>query len=447
MKKLITILTVLAIATIAIPAFSAVENVKVGGDMTAYGIFRNNFDFIKNSTAKDDYHWFQTSTRIYVSADLTDNVSAMVRLINERDWATGVGAGIAGGTIDMDLANVKIADLLTPGLSLTVGRQEILLGEGLVVGSAYSCAAYPIGLGGLGIGEDLGLQKAFDAVKLDYSVAAFPVSASLFMAKLVENYGGLNTAGAPGDTDLYALSVLWKPEYFSLEEYYVWEKTGFANEGTDRYDIGTIGIRATATIPAVTGLSLKGEYAKQNGKVDTFGLAESGVEGWAGYLGAAYEFGVSMKPKVSLTYNYFSGRDAADTKAKNWIPIAPSNIADRVGMIAYPALFSAGESTNTLVAESSGLVSWKLGLGIQPLEKLSLSLNVFNLTAAEKYTAGEKKAIGNEYDLNATWAYTSDLSFGLDYGILQPGKLIKDAVGAAVDTSAWQTIVSMKLAF
>ena len=39
---------IFAVALIA-PAFSAVESVKVGGDVTMYGVYRDNFDFIKDS--------------------------------------------------------------------------------------------------------------------------------------------------------------------------------------------------------------------------------------------------------------------------------------------------------------------------------------------------------------------------------------------------------------
>jgi hypothetical protein len=187
-KLLKILIAVFAVALIA-PAFSAVENVKVGGDISIYGVLRGDFDIVGAPTGKnnEDLHFFQTSARVYVSADLSDNVSAMVRLINERNWGY-VNTLINPGNqryvntdtdIDLDLAYIQVKDLLTPGLNLTVGRQEIQLGEGLVVGSAYNAYNYPVDLAA----ADLGLQKAFDAVKLDYKASAVPLSVTAFLSK------------------------------------------------------------------------------------------------------------------------------------------------------------------------------------------------------------------------------------------------------------------------
>jgi len=466
-KKLMLVLVAIAIAAFCIPAFAAVENVKVGGDIAVWGVYRNNFDFIKNEVPgfKDDNHWFMTSTRVYVSAQLAQNITAMVRLINERDWGanwtntfTTTGtilppapAGLTVVTqgsvtidtmaINLDLANVKIADLLTPGLSLIVGRQEYQMGEGQIIGSRYNAGNYPTAIAG----RDLGLLKAFDAIRADYAVASIPLSVTGFLSKINETYGGFNGL-TPGDTDLYAISLLWKPENYSLEPYWVLLHNGFGNSGVSRLDINTFGLRATAGIPAVKGLQLKGEYAKQSGKADGFATDGIGgnVEGWMGYLGAAYTFPVSMNPMIDAAYNFYTGANPGEDKVKQFVPLFPSNTAAVVGNVAYPSLVAAG---------ASNLKVFKLGFGIEPLKKLALGLDWFNLNTDKDVAAGiTSNSLGNEIDFNATYAYTEDLSFGFDYGYLISGKIQKDvanstAATAGSETNAWQAIVSMKLGF
>ena len=84
MKKGILMLLALGlIAGIAVPSYSAVQNVQVGGDLTIYGAYRHDFDMRSDEKTND---FLQTSARIWVSANLSDKVSAMIRIINERDW-------------------------------------------------------------------------------------------------------------------------------------------------------------------------------------------------------------------------------------------------------------------------------------------------------------------------------------------------------------------------
>ena len=453
-SKIWLILAGILICGISIPAFSAVEKVKVGGDLTIYGVYRNNFDFIKDSyssSCKDNKHFFQTTARVYVSADLTDNVSVMIRLINERDWGKYVyGTNFykkeySNETdVNLDLAYIKVKDIMTPGLTLTVGRQEIQIGEGLVVGSAYNAWDY------MGVFDtpnipvlaapDLGLQKAFDAVKIDYEFSEFPVTLSGFMAKYYETFGGVVSSG---DITLYGASLFWKPENFTVEPYYVAKITAFDDSGNE-YDLYTGGIRVTCNVPAVEGLSLKGEYAKQFGD-----YGSDDFKGFAGLLGVSYLIPADMNPVVSLNYNYYSGGKDGDTDVKFWFPVAPSNIADRIGKIAYPALFQGYLSG---LIPPAGLQVVNLGFALKPLDKLTLNLDWYNLRCVKTYSSGLKKAIGNEIDLGLTYNYTEDLAFGLDIGYLMKGKLIKQMVkdetgSAGYAASPFQAIASMKVAF
>jgi len=413
---------IFAVALIA-PAFSAVESVKVGGDITIKGVFRDGIILFDTDNPAQDFIY--SGVRVYVTADLTDNVQAMVRLINERDFGNDYLREVEGSLI-LDLGYIKVTDILTPGLTLTVGRQEIQFGKGLVVGSRYRALDYV----GADIGTaaiDLGQQKAFDAIRADYEFATVPVNLTVFKAKIVETYGlgtlinGVLGNPLPGlnDIDLYGLCLAYKGDMFTVEPYFVDAK--MAHEDLN---LMTGGVRGT--INPMEALAIDLEFAKQFGDA-AYIFPGADFKGWAGTLGLTYKFDANMQPVVNFGYCYFSGWDGTGTDIDAWVPVFPSNVASRVGTTG-----------------ASGLQVFNLGIGIQPTEKIGVGLNWYNLKADE--TAGADDSLGNEIDLSVSCAYTEDLSFGLDVGYLMAGDNIDDSLGIDAD-NPWQVIGTMKVAF
>jgi len=217
-SRIAKILVAVLIAGMTIPAFAAVQNIMVGGDMDVKGLYRKSFDFDGDS---DSFTFTYMGTRVWVKAELADNITAMVRLINERDFGNDYLREIEGSII-LDLAYVKVADIMAAGLDLTVGRQEIQLGEGLVLGSRYRAIDYigaDIGTAAL----DYGKQKAFDAVRFDYIFPMADVTVTGLKAKIIETYGDIAGIGLPiEDIDLYALAMKYNGEIFNLEPYVVY---------------------------------------------------------------------------------------------------------------------------------------------------------------------------------------------------------------------------------
>jgi len=419
MKKLLTILAAVMLVGLIVPAFSAVENVKVGGDIVAKGILRKYFGFIDGGGLKTQRILY-TGARVYVGAELSNNVSAMVRFINENDWGSNASES---RDVSLDLAYVKVADLMVPGLNLTVGRQEIQIADGLVVGSSYTAGKYSPDLQRP---KDLGLEKAFDAIKLDYAFTAAPVTISAFKSKLV----------ATNFNNLYGLDIGIKGESLIVNPYYV-------NVSDPSHNMQVVALNLGWNPMEALGISA--EYAKQFGEDKSDPNAKRDYEGWALVVGADYKFATNMKPVISAMYADFSGEKPTTTDRYGWQPVAPSNIASRVGKIAYPALFSNGEGS-FVIGTGSGVRVLKLGLGLQPTEKVGVNLDWFNLTAKET-ASGVSDSVGNEIDLGITYAYSEDLSFGLDLGYFLKGNYIEDEVGRNNDKSPWQAIATMKVAF
>ena len=168
-KRLVMLFCALFVLAAAVPAFAAVQNVKVSGDMLIQGIDRTNFDLTKGNSIKgeDQTGVLNSIVRLRVDADLTENVSTVLRLINERNWSQSSSTNGDTSNIDIDLAYVTLKEFLYSPLTLTIGRQELHFGNDMIIGDVNTNrVTNNIEANGLqGINGDLSLRKSFDAIR------------------------------------------------------------------------------------------------------------------------------------------------------------------------------------------------------------------------------------------------------------------------------------------
>ena len=160
-KRLSVLLCLALVAGLAGSAYAEVQNVKVGGDITVLGVARSNFDLSNGGTGhheNDQSSFFATQTRVRLDSDLTDNVTATLRLINERIWSA---ENNASSDIDLDLAYVTLKEFLYSPLSLKIGRQELRFGNALIVGATNTYDSSVLNT----VPGDLSARKSFDALR------------------------------------------------------------------------------------------------------------------------------------------------------------------------------------------------------------------------------------------------------------------------------------------
>ena len=485
-KKILMFIAAVLLVGMSIPAFAAVENVKVGGDITIRGIHRTEYDFTKNSSqaqaAMDNVDYLMTTTRIYVTSELTDNVAVVVRLINERDWGAdnliadtflfnvgGVDYFLrekrSGSNIDLDLAYIKLSDMFAPGLSATIGRQEILLGKGLVVGNAN-----PWGTGKIrtyldgpnpGTGNpmsvfevetpirawDYNARKAFDAVRLDYALSVIPLTLTGALAKIAENYNCVIGPDRLGDTSLSVINANYQVPVADaeVEGYFINQSVSHTTKNLGNTNsVSTFGLRGSHNLAVVPGLSYQGELAFQSGRGTLGQFAGVDIKNTGSLMDAGVNYAfqnIAWLPKVGANYTAYSGDDrVADAKNKGWVVLYPDGLAEKVGAIAYRNnLIYAGAPTNAQI--------FKLSASVQPTEKLGVNLAWFN-EKRQKSTAaadpGLSKDIGDEINLGLNYAYSEDVAMGLLIGYLQPGKAVKPLLNS---TDAMQLVGTVAVSF
>jgi len=420
-KRILTLCLALVIGiAFAMPAAAAVKSIKVGGDLTIRGIYRDNLDFLIVPGRNSANSYLMSTTRLLVGAELTDNVSAIVRLLNERDWGN---SGVAS-PVDLDLAYIKMKDLFIPGLTATLGRQEILLGKGLMVGNVNGITP-AVGI----LAKDLSARKSFDAWRLDYEVGVAPVTVTLFDAKITETAA---VVPVNSDNDLWGLNVGYKTDNLAIEGYVLLLDT---QTGTGKSNnLLTYGARVDHNVLAVPGLNYNLEAALQSG--ESVGVDKAG---WAGNGDISYTFQNPMQPKIGAAWLYASG-DATAGAEDEWVPLYPDSLSDGIGRILY------AYSLNTAVAATRGtnISVPKIYGSFKPSEKHMLSLAWFPNSTFVSVTAPASDDLGTEINLGYAYQYTEDVSFGLCVDYAVAGKAI---CTAPADDTALQVIGTVAVSF
>lgn len=454
MKKLL--IAVLLVAVMAVPAFASVQNVKVSGDLKATSVIRNNFD-LGAGAANIHQNDVLSYARIRIDADLTDNVSTTIRLLNERTW----GNDTTGGTeenIDVDLAYVQLREMLYSPLTVTLGRQEIKYGNGFVVSSN---GPNNTAVGNLSsVADDLSMRAGMDAIKLVFNYD--PLTIDMLAAIVDNNSTGFYAQDSTDDVNLYGINANYKlsDKWNTVAEAYFFAKmdrTNEASSSTQRKNdaVYVPGFRVSTN--PIKGLNVQAELAWQRGTYQ-FSTASNSTkrEALGGQFIASYllpfEKTAKYEPVVTYAYTYASGdKDltSAGVPGKTYTGW-DSMFEDVAGGKIYNSLF---DLTNVHVNEFS--------FSAKPVQDITAKLT-WTMLALDKKIVGptwartlpdgdsvsfgvkdDKKGLGNELDVDLTYDYTEDVSIGLSAGWYMPGNLFTDAN----EKTASQLLTSMSVAF
>ena len=269
-----------------------------------------------------------------MDADLSDNVSTTVGLINERAWnaETGTNGNSDDTNVQLYLASVTMRELLYSPLTVTVGRQVFYYGNGLILGNGPNNMA----TGNLQyIAADLTMRTAEDGIKavLDYK----PLTIDMFYFKNSQSSDSISglynnnneSSDVYGINANYQLSDPWN----TVVEGYLFGRSNGKNMDDDSLTINSSGTTVSASgtdkndtlyVPGlrvstnpIKGLNVQGELAWQLGNKPvglTVGTTSYGQEAehrdaMAAQFLASYALPVleKYKPTVNASYTYVSG--------------------------------------------------------------------------------------------------------------------------------------------
>jgi hypothetical protein len=453
------------VALVAVPASAAVQSVKVSGALESTWIVRYGFDLgvdIGQDPSAIDFYQniFITQATVAFDADLTDNVSVKLQLINERPWDAETNANT---DIDLNLAYLEMREFYLSSLTAVVGRMPVVYGTGFILGGGPNNV---IGAGGLvGVAEDFSWRTEFDGVKLifDYD----PLTVDLFAYKVAAtNLLGAAVNDEDDDIDLYGVNSTWSlgDEYNSSIESYFFAKidrTGntasavFAppvvpNSGQSKADTVYVpGFRVSSN--PIEGLMTSLEMAWQYGnKAVTGDNAGSGDNLKRDAMGAqviaSYAIpGETIKdytPVVSGSYTYVSGDSNPDNERDGNQPVSDNEWNGWDQMFEGQA---GGTIYNTLFDLTNAHI-YNLGLQINPWEDVTAKVSWWGIwldkeideadgdadtadfvmrqpdgTTLVPVVAVDETMVGNELDAELMVQYTEDVELGFIASWFLPG--------------------------
>ena len=466
MKKTI-ILAVLAIALVAVPAHASVQNVKISGDIDSTWLVRDQFNL--GFAAEDFYqNLIISQTRLRVDADLTDNVSATVGILNERAWNSDNNDS-EDNDMDLNLAYVTMREMLYSPLTVVIGRQNFSFGNSFIIDSAGTNNS--VASGGLNaVAEDMTKSTAQDAVRLtlDYN----PLTIDVVASKIASN-NSLGNGDSDDDVDLFGINANYNlgDSMETVMESYFWSKIdqsvkddGLGAEADTTYTFGG----RVSTNP-IKGLNLQGELAWQRGnESSTFALGNQKREAMAAQVIANYilpfESTAQWSPVVTGVYTFVSGDsnpaepDTAGGDERHYTAWDPM-FENQGGGTIYNTLFNL---TNAHIVTLKGEIkpmedvtlwtSWngmwldkRIKDTISPDDGTSTNLTLLQPdgTSIASFAMTSDKKLGDEVGIGAVYDYTEDVQIGARLDWFIPGSAFADTN----NRPAFQSLVNANVAF
>ena len=393
-----------------------------------------------------DYRLVEQRTRLNLNADFTDRVSAFVEVDSYDVWGTDfrsnyiTGADVPGGTADdvgIYQAYIEANEMWGLPLQLRVGRQELELGGGWLLGNNSRLPEFP------------GLS--FDGIRLEYRGESFTFGA--FWTKLFER----GPIEEDGDTDLAGIySTCTAVENVVFEAYWLWLRDAqslndtnsdwFSETlenilGIDDYDVtnlNTVALRASGRFDAFDFDASAAYQFGDAGQVGflfrpfTYGVDDAEYDQWAGDAELGYTFDMACSPRVYLGGAYFGGEDNRGVGFAKWLsPFGDSGNAS----VSFNRLFSNKVYSYFIdeMGQLSNVWTARAGVSLKPAENIEVGLNAAYFESLEAFrvpvyltlgryrvpvvpdwsflTAKNDTDLGWEIDLWATYHYSDDLKF------------------------------------
>ncbi|MBN3040998.1 MAG: alginate export family protein [Candidatus Omnitrophica bacterium] len=472
-----------AVCILSIGAFAAVENIKVSGDITATAV---NRDFSLGNAGEnlglavdantghgnpDAEQFAYSQVRLRFDADLTEGVSAVVRLINERLWGSedvdnGSANTVPGGSgslstntsggdteIDLDLAYIEMKEFLYEPLTVIVGRQNLRYGNALIIGdpdtNQTASVKVPVEM------SDMSLRKSFDAVRaiLDYS----PYTIESIYAAVDENVTNIND-----DRNIWGSQITYDwASYNGVTEGYFFH----SNQSHDNVlgspihvipevnanSVGGTQIVEDQSYTNVVGgrfqydpndkwtLGLEGAY--QFGDIHIVTAAFNDITGdpyqhlsaYAIQAMAQYRFLNDYNAMLQLEYTYLSGDDdLTDERHTAWDPMFEDQSSGEIINILFPQ-----SGTQCVTLRGSMMPREDITIGglytyLLLSEKVNYDVNAANAVVTYNPLVGPAVAntyniegngnyLGSEIDAYMLYDYTEDVQIKLSGATFIPG--------------------------
>ena len=391
------------------------RSLTIGGSFRLRGEWRDPADYripgtfgrAATADADDDTNMFLQRTRIYLDADVIEQVRVFVELQDARQW--GEEASTVADTADIDLKQgyVEFRKVLGEPLTVRAGRMEVpSLGDQRIVSAL----------------DWHNVGRSWDGMHATWTPANWVVHV------LAANLKEANLTGGDAGDDHWFWGVYssWRGLKDHEFDFYVLGRSlsdrTFASEtGTspgERYDVSP-GFRAKGK---VGGFDYGGEVVGQFGH-----QADDPVRAWAGAATAGYTFNVGWKPRVGVEYAFASGdENPTDGEVGTFDPLLPFGhfFHGHMDVVGWRNLHAASIQ---LRANPTGNLTVHLdGHTFQQVEARDAWYDAAGTRLRRDATGNSSRDIGQEIDLYAKWKLWDRVSFWTGFSHFFPGSLVSD---------------------
>lgn len=411
MKKFLFVFPLLASV-----AFSETSALDLGVDYTMTAVMSQN-DAIDQSVGPS-LNYYSHQIRPYFSTRLESRIEAVFRLQSINLWGQEISTGPAGtrfpradGTPWIENAYLRVPGLMRDRLVLTLGRQPILIGDGLLVS------------------DD---ETGFNALRGQLTLPK-GVGVDVFTAKISEGAGGYNDFDlsgavlelAQGDTHW---NVAWIQEANGAPSLYTLAGTTLSATNVKRtfYDLRIFGDLEDAYYKLELGLQSGSVRQAAGSDITLSGVAqrvEVGAQTDTARFGrfgvwALYASGSGDDPSTTTEDESFRA-----TFARRWDGLRRRGFgqyyAATVSDVHDPIHPFSSESTG-LPAGASGIKT--IGLGVSTVQKVRWTASLGYYVYDSKRKVAGKNSLGAELDAGLEFR-PSDLGFRFGAATFFPGDL------------------------
>ena len=373
----------------------------------------NAFDW--NDATEDHRLWYRFRTRVWGKATIGTHGEVSVGLNNESRNTVHPDTPFKWDEVIFESAYVDWK--FDSALSMKVGRQNIMKGEGFVLFDGTS--------------GDGSRTAYFNAVDVTYGWSKSKIELIGISDPKQDQY-------LPVFNDKNKYLTEWDEEavglYYTNREcpktavdaYGFWkaEKDDYrattnAQFQPDR-DLGIVGARVVQQLPEGFSLTAEaaGEWGSQDPKPGTAG-PDSDIAAWGGYAYAKKTFPVSWKPSVQVGWIGMSGDDPRTSKIEGWDPLFSR-------WPKWSELYIYSQVPEKGVAYWTNLSMWQAEVLATPAKFLALRGTYYYMGAFEPFAGsakvyGKGKKRGDMLQARADVTFSSSLKGHALYEYMKPG--------------------------
>ncbi|MBI5193776.1 MAG: alginate export family protein [Nitrospirae bacterium] len=357
---------------------SYAEGIKFDGELRLRGVMVDNSD---GAAAMNQGGFFEQRTRLNASGTVDENTTVFIQAQDSRTWgAKGPSTTITGTeveSLDLSQGYVKMDNLFSQPLSVTLGRQSLAYGDHRLIGSL----------------EWSNNARRFDAIKFTYKHDVADVD--VFWAKVMDVGGSFHD-----DNNLLGVYANLKVVPQNNIDVYLLDKIVGGGVGTKFY---TLGGRIKSDSLKPMNVDLGAELAIQTG--DATPTATQNANAYA--ITAGYTVPAVMGLRIGAEYDAATGDKASTAKkVEGFDNLYPTN----------HYLYGFNDDINW-----TNIKAMSVNASVKPMDNMKVAVEYWSYKKAET-AAGASDDLGTEINIKANHQKSKNVNCELAYAIRDNGK-------------------------